>query len=83
MSPLCLRLVESGVEIMSNIAEDLSGQYREQITALTKLQEKLQKEYDRERDTNKLRKLQKRITILQDELNELYRNLRAILKYRK
>lgn len=68
---------------MSNIAEDLSGQYREQITALTKLQEKLQKEYDRERDTNKLRKLQKRITILQDELNELYRNLRAILKYRK
>lgn len=68
---------------MSNIAEDLSEQYREQITALTKLQEKLQKEYDRERDTNKLRKLQKRITILQDELNELYRNLRAILKYRK
>lgn len=68
---------------MSNIAEDLSGQYREQITALIKLQEKLQKEYDRERDTNKLRKLQKRITILQDELNELYRNLRAILKYKK
>lgn len=68
---------------MSNIAEDLSGQYREQITALIKLQEKLQKEYDRERDTNKLRKLQKRITILQDELNELYRNLWAILKYKK